>query len=144
MSQADLLGTWRLVSFELRLSSGQTTYPFGKDAHGLLVYDAGGNFSVQLGRLDRPWFASGDMLRGTAHEMAAAYNGYIAYCGTYVVDKAEEYLTHQVRLSLFPNWNGRPQRRYFELSGGTLTLSTPPTPFGGHEVTGVLVWERAG
>lgn len=142
MALSDLVGTWRLLSFEARVSDGATSQPFGSDPRGALVYDSAGNFSVQLASSGRPHFASGDMQVGTADEIRAAYMGYVAYFGAYDVNEAEGYLTHKVDVSLFPNWQGVPQRRYFVLSEDTLTLTTPPTPFGGREVTGVLVWER--
>ena len=140
---SDLLGTWRLLSFEMRPSEGAFSQPFGVDPCGVLIYDANGNFSVQLARSERPEFASGDMRDGTDDEIRAAYTGYIAYFGVYDVNEADSYVTHKVDMSLFPNWQGFPQRRFFALSEDTLTLTTPPTPFGGREVTAVLVRERA-
>jgi len=142
MAESDLVGTWRLLSFEMS-SDGGSSQPFGSDPSGVLVYDAKGNFSVQLARSGRPEFASGDMRDGTDDEIRAAYTGYIAYFGAYKVNVAEGYLTHKVAVSLFPNWQGVPQRRFFALSEDTLTLTTLPTPFGGREVTALLVWERA-
>jgi hypothetical protein len=142
MAESDLVGTWRLLSFEMS-SDGGSSQPFGSDPSGVLVYDAKGNFSVQLARSGRPEFASGDMRDGTDDEILAAYTGYIAYFGAYEVNEAEGYLTHKVDVSLFPNWQGVPQRRFFALSEDTLTLTTLPTPFGGREVTALLVWERA-
>ena len=142
MLLSDLVGTWRLLSFEARVSGGGSSQPFGSDPIGVLVYDSAGNFSVQLARSGRPEFLSGDMQDGTDDEIRAAYTGYIAYFGAYDVNEAEGYLTHKVDVSLFPNWQGVPQQRFFALSGNTLTLTTPPTPFGGREVRGVLVWER--
>ena len=42
-----------------------------------------------------------------------------------------------------PNWEGQQQKRFFELSGNRLKLSTPPTLWGGGgEIVGVLLWER--
>ena len=143
MALADMVGTWRLLRFEVRASDGASSHPFGSDPRGVLVYDSAGNFCVQMARAGRPHFASGDMQDGTADEIHAAYTGYLAYFGTYDVNEAQGYLTHNVDTSLFPNWRGTRQQRFFELSENTLTLSTPPTPFGGREVTGVLVWERA-
>ena len=140
---SDLFGTWRLLSFELRASEGASSQPFGSDPRGVLVYDSAGNFSVQLANSGRPEFASGDMQDGTADEIRAAYTGYIAYIGAYDVNETEGYLIHNVDVSLFPNWQGVLQQRFFALSADTLTLTTPPTPFGGRDVTGVLVWERA-
>ena len=34
-----LVGSWKLVSFNIQDSSGQTAYPFGKDAQGRLIYE---------------------------------------------------------------------------------------------------------
>ena len=138
----DLLGTWRLLSFEMRPSEGASSQPFGVDPCGVLIYDANGNLSVQLARSERPEFASGDIRDGTDDEIRAAYTGYIAYFGVYEVNEADSYVTHKVDVSLFPNWQGVPQRRFFALSEDTLMLTTPPTPFGGRAVTAVLVWER--
>jgi hypothetical protein len=140
---SDLLGTWRLVSFETRDSDGASNKPLGSDARGVLSYDASGNFPVQVARPGRPNFASGDLLDGTDDEIRAAYAGYAAYFGAYDVNEAQGYLTHNVDESLFPNWKGVPQKRFFELSEYSLTLTAPPLIISGREVTGVLVWERA-
>jgi hypothetical protein len=72
-----LLGTWRILSFEMRSPEAASSQPFGGDPCGLLIYDANGNFSVQLARSERPEFASGDMRDGTDDEIRATYTGYI-------------------------------------------------------------------
>jgi len=143
MVLSDLVGTWRLLSFETRSSDGVSSEPFGIDPSGILTYDSAGNFSVQLARPERPEFASDDMQVGADDEIRAAYTGYAAYFGAYDVNESEGFLTHNVDVSLYPNWQGLPQRRFFALSGDTLTLTTSPMPFGGREIIGVLVWERA-
>lgn len=142
MAHKSFVGTWKLLSLELQRSVGETTYPFGQDAEGFLFYDDDGNFAVQIARSDRPPFASGDMQTGTEEEVQQAYQGYIAYFGRYDVNEAGGYVTHRVSQSLFPNWKGDAQQRYFKRSGDTLTLRTLPLLFGGEEATGVLVWER--
>ena len=139
MGNEQLAGAWNLVSFEVRRSDGVIMYPFGRDADGTLIYEAGGYFSVQLLERERPKFASGDMQNGTVDEISSAYKGYIGYYGTYAVDEAEGIVTHLVRGSLFPNWVGEDQRRYFKLSGSQLTLRSPPTPFGGQKLTALLI-----
>ncbi|MCH8206430.1 MAG: lipocalin-like domain-containing protein [Chloroflexi bacterium] len=143
MSKDDFVGTWKLVSFELRLSDGETTSPFGKDAGGVLIYDARGNFSVQVMRQERPSFASGDMQDGTDEELRSAMGGYVAYYGTYEIDEAARTMIHNVEGSLFPNFIGSPLTRLFELSGDRLTLRSPPMPFGGRDVRTVLTLQRA-
>jgi len=143
MANDEFIGTWNLVSFETRNSDGAVTYSFGEDAEGVLVYDASRNFAGQVSRNDRPHFGSSDIRDGSIEEIRAAYAGYIAYFGKFEIDEAERYLIHRVQESLFPNWRGDSQKRYYELSDRRLVLQAPPTPFRGENVTGVLVWRRA-
>ena len=143
MGKEQFTGTWKLVSSEFRRSDGQLTYPMGRDAIGIIMYDANGHMSVQIVCPDRPAFASGDHLKGTPMEIKSAFEGFIAYYGAYEVNQEEGTVTHRVEGSSFPNWVGLAQRRFFEFSDNRLTLSTPPMLVGGQQVTGVLIWERA-
>ena len=142
MEAARFIGTWSLVSFEIQRPNGETIYPSGRDAQGILMYDANGKMSVRVSRRDRGTFASGDRQVGTEAEIQAAYLGYIGYYGAYQVNEPEGTVAHHVEGSLFPNWEGQIQKRYFKLSDHRLTLTTPPTPFGGERITAVLVWAR--
>ena len=141
-SRNPLVGTWQLVSFEVQQSDGEVSYPFGQDATGVITYGENGYMSVHLMRRDRPIFSSGDMGKGTTAEIRTAFEGFIGYFGTYQVNEREQTVTHQLNGSLFPNWVGTDQQRFYRLSDNQLTLSTPPTPYSGVEVTGVLVWKR--
>ena len=143
MGKEQFIGTWKLVSSEFRHSDGQLTYPMGRDVVGMGMYDASGHFAGQIMRSDRPVFASGDQLKGTPKEIKSAFEGYIAYYGAYEINQEEGTVTHHVKGSLFPNWVGSAQKRFFEFSGNRLTLSTPPFLFGGQQVTAVVTWERA-
>ena len=142
MVKNNFVGVWRLVTSEFKQSGGSTGYPYGKDAIGVLIYDEHGHMSAQIMDPDRPIFASGDIRKGTADEIRAAFDGYMAYFGNYEVDEEEGTVTHRVRGSHFPNWVGQDQKRFFEFSGNRLTLKTPPIPAAGTMVTGILVWER--
>ena len=137
------VGTWKLGSSEFRRSDGNAIYPYGKDAVGLIIYGADELMSVRLMRSDRPAFASGDILKGTVEEIKAAFEGYLAYFGTYDVNEQDGTVTHHIQGSSFPNWVGQDQKRYFKFSDNRLTLSTPPIPAGDTTVTGLLIWERA-
>ena len=143
MGKEQFIGTWKLVSSEFRHSDGQLTYPFGRDAVGIIMYDASGYMSAQIMRPDRPAFASGDQLEGTPMEIKSAFEGFVAYYGVYEVNQEEGTVTHHVEGSLFPNWVGSALRRFFKFSDNRLTLSTPPMPVGGQKVVGLLTWERA-
>ncbi len=142
MGKEQFTGTWKLVSSEYRRLDGKLAYSKGRDAVGILMYDASGHMSVQIMRPDRPAFASGDHLKGTPEEIKSAFKGFVAYYGTYEVNEEEGTVTHHLEGSLFPNWVGTDLKRFFEFSGNQLTLSTPPMPMGGQQLTGVLLWER--
>jgi len=91
----------------------------------------------------RPLFVAGDQMLGTPEEIEAAFKGCVLYYGTYTLDAAAGFVVHQVQGSLFPNWEGEAQKRFFALSGNRLTLSTPPIAWGvAGQVVETLVWER--
>ena len=139
---APIIGTWKLISFEIQRENGEVTYPFGKNAQGAVIYTESGRFSVQFMRPNRPQFASRDQMRGTAEEIKTNYEGFVSYYGHYELDRKKGFVIHHVEGSLFPNWEGQRLKRFYELSGNRLKLSTPPTLWGGGEVVGVLLWER--
>jgi hypothetical protein len=136
-------GAWRLKSAEYRtLQGAPVDSPWGGQPTGIIMYDNAGNMSAQLGRSERARFAGNDSLRGSPEEIKAAFESYVAYWGRYEVDASAGTVTHRVSQSLFPNWTGGQQVRYFKFEDGRLILSTPPFRRGGVEVKGVLVWER--
>ena len=94
-SKQQLLGTWKLVSCIGEWSDGRQTFPYGQQPTGLLVYDSQGNFSGQIQGQDRLSFETGNLLRGTPDEIKGAFEGYIAYYGSYEVDEAAGRLTHR-------------------------------------------------
>lgn len=141
-TMASMVGTWRLVSSEFRTSSGAVLYPLGEDAQGVVIFTDQGYMSAQLMRRDRPLFAAGDQASGTPEEIQAALLGYVAYCGHCEIDVAQQKLTTHVEGSLFPNWVGGTQERYYELHGDELVLKTTPMVFGDEEFIGVLSWKR--
>ena len=120
------VGVWKLVSYEVGAS-----HPMGRGAVGLLIYGADGHMSLQIMRPDRPNFRSdgskeGGYEVGNAQETQSAFRGYIAYFGTYEVEGKERFVTHHIEGSLFPNWIGRDQIEFFELSDDQLTWGLDP------------------
>ena len=137
-------GTWHLVSCEGRWSDGRVSHPYGESPGGMLIYDGEGSFSGQIMARGRPEFATGNLLKGSGDEVRAAFEGYIAYYGSYEVDEGEGYMVHEVEGSFFPNWIGERQVRRFEFtSDGKLWLSTLPIKGSRADLTVVLLWERA-
>lgn len=144
MKKEHFTGNWKLVSSEFRLPDGQVVYPMGRDAIGMLMYGAGGHMCVQIMRTDRRNFASGDRLGGTTEEIKSAFEGYVAYFGTYEINQEEGTVTHQIEGGLFPNWVGVNQKRFFEFSGDQLTLRASGIRLGGQQMNGLLHWKRMG
>jgi hypothetical protein len=141
MGRDEFVGTWNLVSFESRQSDGQIIHPFGRDVVSVISYDVRGNMSVQLMRSDRPAFATSDFQKGAPVETKAAFEGFLAYFGTYEIDEEEGTVTHHVKGSSFPNWVGSDQVRFFEFSGNRLRLRTPSIQVGGIAATSIMTWE---
>ena len=127
-----------MVSVDTRREDG-TLHRSGKRT-GYLIYSAEGYMSVAFMKEDRPDFASGDIRGGTVEEKIEAFNGYISYCGTYQVK--DDSIYHNIVVSLFPNWIGEKQERYYKFEEDRLTLSTPLQLVGGMMLSTHLVWER--
>ena len=137
-------GTWRLLACEGRWSDGRITRPYGESPAGQLMYDGNGRFAGQIMARERPAFATGNLLKGSDHEVRAAFEGYVAYYGTYAIDAAEGLMVHQVEGSFFPNWVGEQQIRVFEFTeDGRLELRTLPIKGSRADLTVALLWERA-
>jgi hypothetical protein len=137
-----LIGVWTLISFEVRREGEELSFPFGRDAKGLLIYTDVGRFSVQLMRSKRPNFLSGDQLKGTIKEINECFKGCISYFGRYEYDANGGFVLHHIEGSLFPNWEGT-QKRFVEVFDKRVTVTTPPLIWGGKGLAvGALVWER--
>jgi hypothetical protein len=135
-----VVGSWRLVAWRRIVQGGETTYPLGEQATGMLLYTADGRMAVQMLAPGRAPLATSDALGGTEAERAAAYSSCLAYFGTYVVDG--DSVVHWVEGSLFPNWSGTTQTRPGELRGIELTLRTPPVEGPQGAVVNEIVWAR--
>ncbi len=136
-----LVGAWKLVSVTARDSGGNVSYPLGTNAQGVLTYHDNGRMAVQIMNPDRAKFASNDPQLTTEPEVRAAFDGYVAYYGTYTVKPDEGIVVHHVDGALIPNWVGSDQVRHFKLDGNRLTISGP-LKLGGVDQTMSLVWER--
>ena len=142
MTRDLLVGLWHLVSVEAKLDDGEVGLPFGSEPRGRLIYDAAGNVAVQIMTSGRAEFTSGDRGVAAPEEVWQAFDGFIAYWGTYAVDETNLTVTHHVEGSLFPNDLGKNQRRHYALIENRLTLRTEPTVRYGKQRTVDLVWQR--
>ncbi|MBT7081288.1 MAG: hypothetical protein HN929_07470, partial [Chloroflexi bacterium] len=72
MSDKRFLGTWKLVSFEVRSIGDNVYYPWGENPAGYIMYNEDGYMSVSMMASDRPVFEARDLPKGTAQEKVAA------------------------------------------------------------------------
>jgi len=140
MSKDDFLGTWKLMSYEVRWANGKVTYPFGERPEGRLTYTGNGFVSVNIMATNRRNFEARELKLGTPEEKVAAAETYISYSGKYDLDG--DKIKHRVEVCLFPNWVGKDQVRIFDLRGDTLALKTIPDPTDEQGRQGYLIWER--
>ena len=140
MDSDSFVGTWKLVSYEVRSADGKVIYPWGKKPEGRLMYASDGHVSVARMAPDRPKFEARELKFGTPEEKVAAVDKYISYAGRYEVQG--DKVVHHVEVCLFPNWVGKDQKRNFRFDGNRLYLSTDPDPRDEKHKTGYLIWER--
>jgi hypothetical protein len=144
MNKEKLIGAWKLVSAQYSSADGKVNEIYGANPVGLLMYNPNGQMTIQIFRSDRPNFAKNDRLGGTPAEIQMAFNGMMAYFGTFSVDEEKQTVTHHLVGAWLPNWVGSDQTRRFELTQDRLLLRTPPLTIDGVQMNGQLVWERVG
>lgn len=138
---ADLLGTWRLISAEQRLSDG-TRRPdpqTGSSGRGYLIYSEAGIMCAVLADSARPTWTS--VAAPTDQEIRTAFEGLVSYCGRFEVNEAAGYVIHHIELDRVPNLAGTERKRFYSLQGNRLILrAARPLPPGVEEWT--ITWER--
>lgn len=137
-----LVGTWTLVSVDNVLPDSSRVHLYGPNPSGLLMFDAGGRYSLQIVSAGRPPFAANDKGRGTPAEYQAAVQGSNAHFGTYSINQVERTITFSIEHASFPNWEGTQQKRSFRVAGDRLTY-TVPVPTTGPGAIGEVEWRRA-
>ncbi|MBC8042857.1 MAG: lipocalin-like domain-containing protein [Rhizobacter sp.] len=134
-----LVGAWKLVSYAVRVLSGETLHPYSESPVGLLIYDASGMMSAQIMNPDRAKHEGPG--KETANELRAAYNGYIAYFGKFSIEPSGEAVTHHVEGSLHTWILHTDQVRFLSVKNEQLVLSADlksGLKTRRHEIT----WER--
>jgi hypothetical protein len=133
-----LVGTWKLVSWEVTRPDRTLHQPYGRGAVGYLIYSSDGYMSAEIMNPDRAQSDPRYPLEPAAAQTlsdpdrARAYDTYLSYCGTYTV--AGDTVTHHVAAGLIPSWTGSDQVRRFELDHDRLVIGA------GNQK---LIWERA-
>jgi hypothetical protein len=140
---SQLVGVWTLLSYTEEKKGFKDTTPLGLNPVGFLIYTPDGFVSAQLMKPGRAAFQSREWFRGTPKEYLESGSGYIAYCGTYNVDEANETVTHIPTVALLPNLIQGRQLRAIQLHEDRLTLRTASVADAdGAQVSSYLEWQR--
>jgi hypothetical protein len=142
-----IAGVWGLVSYTYNADDGSVLHPLGEQPQGFITYTPTGYMSAQLMRSDRKRFAKvrttpAQPFTETHEEIVDAYGSFVAYSGQYTIDRERNAVTHHLKVSLYPNWEGTSLTRFFEFEGNLLKLSTPPLEVSGKAGFSRVIWER--
>jgi Lipocalin-like domain len=124
---AQLVGTWRVVSVEVTMKDG-TVKPddkFGPHARGYIMYEPDGHMCAEVMNPDRPAWRNPD--KPTQEEKITAFDGFIAYCGTYKLDAEHSTVTHYPEVAWNPPYVGSTQPRPFRIEGKRLIITPAST-----------------
>ena len=122
-----LVGTWALISLEVRHSDGTMTYPLGPSPAGRFMFDADGNFSAQSMNPDRRDDDPG---------------GYMAIWGVYEVDEERQVFTLTFIGSNQLASIGVRTVRHVNFKDGVAVFSTDPQVAGGLAEQTFITWEK--
>ena len=137
-----LEGVWVMESAYEIGADGARTANYGDHPKGLLTVDAAGRYNMQIFKVGRPAFASGDKARGTPDEYRAAVVGSSTHFGRVAIDQARRQLVFDVEAASFPNWEGRRQVRDYTYKDGLLSYAVPASASGSGTVA-YSIWRKA-
>jgi hypothetical protein len=131
-----LVGTWKLVSWQVIVANEPPQNVFGTNPKGYLVLTREGR-SIVVTTADKRKGGMADA------ERAALHKSMLAYTGKYRVE-GNDFITI-VDVSWNQDWNGTEQRRHFRIEGDKLFIESAPGPsivFPGKTDFRRIVWER--
>jgi len=131
-----LVGSWKLTSWTIRVIDGETTQPFGPNPKGRAVFTPERHVSFIIVGANRKPPTNND-------ESAALLKSLLAYSGNFTIEG--DKFTTNVDLSWNEILTGTAQVRFFKLDGDKLSLRTPEQTsavYPGKKVVGTLTWER--
>ena len=132
----NLIGTWKLVSWQLIVENEPPQNVFGLHPKGFLILTREGRIMV-LTTAESRRGGTGDAERASLHK------SMLAYSGKYRVEGND--LITVVDASWNEEWNGTEQKRHFRREGEKLFIESAPAPsilFPGKTDFRRIVWER--
>ena len=133
-----LVGTYRLVTIEVKNGGGKWIQTPGFSSLGYITYSDSGYMGVHIMPKNRPQYAGTEP---TPEEALQLIQGYSAYFGPYVVNEREKVVI-QKRVGQI-NPGGDPGvKRYCDFIGNRVILTPAPPSGGKDQATRHIVWER--
>ena len=127
-----LIGAWKLISFQVATDDGDERHDVYDDPRGLLIISER-RFTALLTAGDRAHDA----------DRAALFDRLMAYSGLYRVEADKIIVT--VDIAWHPSWLGTEQTRFYKLDGDKLSIISSPTQhpkFPDKLVRGIVAWQR--
>lgn len=136
---ARLVGAWRLVSWEMQSADG-TVRKSPMSVGSLMYSDSGRMCGMLMDPTRKTWTGR----RPQDEDIRAAWDGLVAYCGTYEVDAKAGFIVHHVEIEKSPSNVGMTRKRWFTLDGNRLSLRIDSAELPANQKESRLVWERIG
>jgi hypothetical protein len=133
----ELIGSWRLDSFELQAATGETSHPYGRELTGYLFYNQDGYMSAAFMNAERGRKGDGELSQAAK---VSSYDQFMAYSGPF--ECQGDKIRHFVEVSSLEAWIGTVQERWFKIDGNRLDLLTAPLAVGNDAPVGRLTWFR--
>jgi len=125
---ADLVGTWKFISYLRTDAQGQNVNVMGEHPEGYLIYTPEGRMMVIV-------VAENRKPPQTDEDRIELHKFMVAYSGRYTVDGGK--VTHHVDVSWNQAWTGTSLVRSFKRMDDKLVITTDPTKYGTDDVTQV-------
>ena len=137
--RAKFVGTYRLITTEVKDASGKWSRTPNFSSIGYITYADTGHMGVHIMPRNRPRFASN---MPTGEEAQAALRGYTAYFGSFSVNEQEKLVVHH-RVGQISPGGEVDAKRFYDFEGDRLILTPVPADGGGKDkATNHLIWER--
>ncbi len=141
MMENPLLGTWKLISWQVQKENGEVDYPLGEDAIGYTVYTDNGYVSFQAMSANRPKYSNEN--EPNPEEVVAAAETCMSYWGKYEIVADLKKVISYPEVSSYPNFVGTTVERFFsEITENTMSISSSYWQEDGIKVRYYLNWQR--
>lgn len=124
MNYKNLIGSWKLASFEIVKHDG-TKKTWGSNPHGILIYTTEHTMSVSIN----------SELSEEPNDLQTIFNGILFYAGSYQIKDLN--VIHVVENATDPKRIGEKMIRKAMLTGNQLSLIAE-----GEYGRAILIWER--